>query len=404
MKIVQINAVYNISSTGRTTTELHNALLQKGHESYVLCSKTNKYGDMNVECISTEVDIKLHGLMSRLSGKQGYFSSCATRKIIKRLNEIKPDVVHLRNLHGNYINVPMILKYLAENNIATVVTLHDCWFFTGKCCYYTDDNCDKWQYGCGNCPALKKWNKSWLFDKSAEMLADKKHLFSNIEKLGVIGVSDWITNEAKQSILKDTKIVKRIYNWIDLQQFSPKDTMALRKDLNIENDFVVLGVSQYWSVEKGILKIIDVAKRMPECKFVLVGKMIESYDLPENVICIGLLSNADELAKYYSMADVLINPSVQETFGKTTAEAIASGTPVIGYNVTATPELIGVDCGIVLELDCETDEIVNAVKTIRSNGKKHYFENCINFAQNNFNKNNLIDEYIEVYKQLIDVE
>ena len=224
MKILQINAVNKISSTGRTSAEMCKYFNTHGDICAVAHSKGPSVDENNEYIIGNKVDVKIHGLMSRISGKQGYFSFKATRDLLKFMDKFNPDIVVLRNLHGNYINLPMLLKYLAEKNIVTVAVLHDCWFFTGKCCHYTLDGCYRWQKGCGNCPSLKKYNVSWFFDRTPEMLKDKKRLFGNIKNLAVVGVSDWLCGEAEKApVFKNAKVITRIYNWIDTDVFHPVD-------------------------------------------------------------------------------------------------------------------------------------------------------------------------------------
>lgn len=398
MRILQINAVYEYSSTGRTTTELHQYLQSQGHESFVAANNVPRT-EGNIIKIGNSFDRKLHSFLSHLTGKQGYYSYFATKKLLKQIARIKPDVAHLRVLHSNSINIPLLLDYLGKNNIPTVVTLHDCWFFTGHCCYFTDAKCDHWKSGCGNCPDLKNWNNSWFFDNTRSNIQDKKRLFGAINNLTIIGVSDWVTGFIKDSILKDSKIVKRIYNWIDLGRFKPTES-DVRKRLGLENEFVVLGVAQNWGVQKGIFDMKEVALRMPECKFLLVGNVPEQYyPLPENIVVAGVASSVQELVNYYSCADVFFNPSTRETFGKVTVEALSCGTPVVAYNLTATPELVNPSCGFIVEFkDYET--IISAIRTIKDKGKMHYSESCIAFATENFAKEKLMKDYMELYKEI----
>jgi len=400
MKVVQINAVYQFSSTGRNTQEMHLAFLKKGIESYVFCIN---YADAsnNIYKIGNVWDHKVHALCSRVLGKQGYYSEFSNRVLLTHLGRIKPDLVILGNLHANYVNLPMLLRYLADNDIVTLVVLHDCWFFTGHCCHYTEDKCYKWKTECNACPILHKYNKSLFFDRSKKIYNDKKMLFSQIKRLGVIGVSDWITNEAKQSLLKDAKVIHRIYNWIDLDVFQPQETAALREKLEITKEqFVILGVAQGWSNAKGFHIFLEIANRYPEIKVILVGSMADDRELPSNVLAIGSLSNVHQLAAYYSMADVFLNPSIQETFGKVSAEALACGTPVIASNATANPEIVG-DCGFVVH-DNDIQEICIAINRIRKKNKSFYADKCVRRAAKLFNRENNIEEYLQVYKEISD--
>lgn len=400
MKVVQVNAVYQYSSTGRTTKEMHLSLLERGIKSYVFCTNYEDRSN-NIYRIGNTRDYKIHALLSRLFGKQGYFSTSSTRKLLSVIDCIKPDVVILRNLHGNYINIPLLLQYLADNDIATIAVLHDCWFFTGHCCHYTEDGCYKWQEECHHCPILNKYNKSLFFDNSRKIFQDKKTLFSNIKRLAVVGVSEWTTNEAKRSLLGNAFIIKRIYNWIDLNTFKPIPADDLRKELCIEKEqFVVLGVAQGWSEAKGLSIFSSVAKKYPEIKVVLIGKMKEGQHLPLNVMSVGTLSDAHLLAKYYSMADVFINPSIQETFGKVSAEALACGTPVIANDATANPEIVG-DCGVVIHNN-DLNEIYNAITTIKNNGRDYYYERCIARTKSSFDKDKNLNEYIQLCHDLIE--
>lgn len=399
LKIVQINAVYNIGSTGRTTAEMHEALQKAGHESFVAYSQTNVNNAENTYHIGSPLDIKIHGFLSRLWGKQGYFSVNSTKKLLKFLDEINPDVVHLRNLHGNYINLPMLLKYLAKNDIATVITLHDFWFITGKCVHYINAKCDKWQSECGNCPNLNSGNPTWFFDKTKTMHKDKIKLFGNIPRLAITGVSQWVTDEAKKSPIAQNAITKGIYNWIDFNKFYPRDVDELKQEQGLQDDFVVLGVASGWGANKGLNSFISLAEQKKEYKFILVGYMPNGVKLPENIKAVGTTSSVDELAEYYSMADVFVTFSTAETFGKVSAEAMSCGTPVICHNATACPEILGENCGYSVDVN-DVKAVADAIDEVCRNGKAYYSDSCVNHARKSFDKDTLIGEYIKLYSEL----
>lgn len=400
MKIVQINTTYNEGSIGRTTAELHEKLISQGDSSFVFTS-TVEDKENHIYCVGNILDHKIHGFLSKLFGLQAYFSRIPTRQLLRRLSEIKPDVVHLRNLHANYINLPMLLRFLADNDIATVLTLHDCWFITGKCCYYTHVNCKRFISGCHDCPALKFDNKSWFFDTSKKVWQDKKQLFQSIPRLAVVGNSEWTTEQARQSYLQNSAILKRVYNWIDMEQFHERETNELRSNLNLgKDDFVILGVSQGWSNRKGLDVFLSLARELPHFKFVLVGSMSTAEILPSNILSVGKISSIRKLCEFYSLADVFINPSLQETFGKVSAEALCCGTPIIVNNATANPELVGEGCGYVINNN-NIDEYVSCINIIANIGKSSYSRNCIAFAKENFDKETNIKAYINIYQKLI---
>ena len=400
MKIVQINAVYEYSSTGRTTMEMHEFLQSQGEESYVFCSN-KQMPEMNVFQVGNKLDYRLHSLMSRLTDSQGLHSKSSTEQLLKQLETIQPDIVILRNLHANYIHYPSLLTYLAKNDIATVVVLHDVWTFTGHCCYYTEDNCNKWLTGCSHCPALGKYNKSWLIDNSAANYKRKLDLFRAIPRLAVIGVSKWVADEAKKSpIFSNAKRIDYIYNWIDLNKFRPVDGTPIREKLGIGDRFTIVSCAQGWSEVKGLFTIFDVANQMPEERFVLVGSMAYDGELPKNVISVGATASVSELAQYYSTADALLVCSIQETFGKVSAEALACGTPVIANHSTANPEIAGKDCGLSFENN-NVAEIVAAIRRLIAVGKSSYKDKCLRRAEEEFNFELQMAKYLELFEDMI---
>jgi glycosyltransferase involved in cell wall biosynthesis len=399
MRVLQINAVSGIRSTGRTCVEIADYLNENGDEGYIAYSDGLPY--VKGYKIGSTVEKKLHGLLSRIFGTQAYFSKNGTRKLIKYIKNLKPDVVHLRNLHSNYINLKTLLAYLAQNDIPTVLTLHDCWFYTGKCCHYTIENCFKWQSECFDCPRIHYDNPSWFLDRTKKMYRDKKEWFGRIPRLAVVGVSDWITNEAKKSFLASATIVTRIYNWIDLDVFKPVNNDNLRHNLGLENKFIILGVASGWSNAKGLDTFVELAEMIPQdMTIILVGAMKVNMRLPVNIIHIQETHNVDQLVEYYSMADVLVNLSPEESFGKVTIEALACGTPAIVINSTANPELVGEGCGFIVEQD-DINKVIEHIKDIRKRGKSSYKQQCIVYARDNFGINDRLQDYMKLYKQLI---
>lgn len=400
MKVLQINAVSRIRSTGRIVSEIVDVLNQTGNKGVIACS--SRKSTNNEIKIGNKIDTKIHSLLSRIFGTQAYFSKRATKRLLNSVSKLNPDVVHLHNLHSNYINLKLLLNYLAKNDIPTVITLHDCWFYTGKCTYYTVYNCYKWQTECGGCPRLKKDNPSWIFDRTQKMRQDKMKWFSAIPRLAVVGVSDWITNEARKSFLSSAKIITRIYNWIDLETFKPSDQTSLNKKLSLKDKFIILGVASGWSNAKGLDKFIELAGKVSsDTTIVLVGGMNGNINLPANVIHINETHDTTELAQYYSLADVYLHLSLEETFGKTIAEAMACGTPAVVFDSTACAEVVGKDCGIVVSPN-DMEAVYKAVLEIKSSGKGKYSDKCIKRATENFNMDDNIKQTINLYHEIVE--
>lgn len=400
MKVLQINAVCGVGSTGRICQELSDSLIEEGHESLILFG--NGQSDyFHAKKIASKIGVKIHGVLSRLTGKNATFSPISTGKAIKEIKRFQPSIVHLHNLHGNYINLKRLLKYLSKNDIATVITLHDCWFFTGKCTHYTSVRCYKWQKGCKKCPKLKADIPSWFFDRTPKMWKEKKQFFSAIPRLAVVGVSDWITVEAQNCFLKDAKIIQRIYNWIDLSVFYPR-TEDIRDKYGIPKDkFLVLCIGAGWT--KGTAKYEDLLRLSStlgdDTQIVLAGNIPEGENLPSNITAIGYVRSTEELAKLYSQADVYVHLSREDTFGKVIAEALACGTPAIVYNATACPELIGEGCGYVVKTG-NIEEVENCIDKVRELGKLQFSDKCTHFVKENFEKEQLIKATIELYDRL----
>ncbi len=405
MRVLQINVVEGILSTGRTVTEFDRFLAAHNIDSYIACSLTA--GDTGSFEIGTPAEKKYHGLLSRVTGKQGWFSKKGTRALLAYMDKVRPDVVILRVLHGNFIHFPMLMQYLAEKKIATVVCLHDCWFFTGKCCYYSQTGCNRWQTGCGNCPRVHLDNVSWFFDRTALLWREKKRLFDSIDRLGVVGVSDWIADEAKKSpFFENAKEIESIYNGIDFERFhyDASGAAALREKYALGGKEILLGVSSGWSARKGLTDLTALSRMVDDTQqIVCIGEMPPAYTVPSNVLHIPKTDNVHTLVAWYSAADVFINLSKEETFGKVSAEAISCGTPVVCYNTTANPEIVGDGCGAVC-LEENIESYFTCVQQVLGNGRDAYAVACMIFAHTHFDKEKNYGKLLSFLKRLLENE
>lgn len=403
MKILQINAVYKFKSTGRTCFELHNYLEKTGIECVTVYGE-DKADFKDALYLGNLFDHKIHALLSRITGKIGYYSYFPTRWLLNYIQVYKPDVVHLRNLHSNYINIPILLKYLSDNDIPTVVNLHDCFWFTGQCCHYTLNKCYKWKRICDDCKYLGDWNKVWFFDRTKKMQSDKRKYFSAMKKIAVIGVSQWVTKAAMQSnIFKNVSNISCIYNWVDLNTFKPNSS-NVKAIHHVEEKFMILCVSSVFDVAKGLDEMFQVAKRLPEdCVMVLVGNLDKNISrvFPNNMIIVNEIYDVKMLAAYYSAADVFLQLSKEETGSKVMMEAISCGTPIVVYNSTCGAEYCEGGCGHYVNNIGDIDEIISKILLIRESGKKKYSENCIIKAKECFNQNINCDKIIKIYEDLV---
>lgn len=401
MRIVQINAVYGLASTGRIVKGIEEAARESGAECIAAYSQGSA-DDEKAFRFGSRWEQKIHGLLSRLTGLQGYFSHFDTRRLLKKLDVLKPDVVHLHNLHSNNINLKMLLGYLAEKDIATVLTLHDCWFFTGKCCYFTMAGCERWKTGCGHCPNLKLDNKSYFLDRSRKMLYDKKEWFGKLSQLVVVGVSNWVTNLARESlILSHAAMHRTIHNGINLNVFYPRKT-DLKRRLGLDGKFVALGLAMGMSRRKGYYDFVKLAEILPEnIRLVLAGLTAEQIkSLPEGVIGIERTHDANRLAEIYSMADVFLNPSYEDTFGLVNAESLACGTPVITYRTGGCTEIVDETCGQVVE--CGGVEQMNAAICGMKKHQPFTKEACTARARR-FDQRERYQDYVKLYQEMAGV-
>ncbi|MBQ6980260.1 MAG: glycosyltransferase [Clostridia bacterium] len=400
MRILQINVVYNEKSTGRTCFEVEKYLNAHGDECYTAYGVGDKSSSKYAYRLENKFGYCIHNIFSKLTGLEGYFSLFSTLRLIKYIKKIKPDVIHLRNLHGHFVNLPMLFKYLGKTQTPVVINLHDCWIFTGKCTYPTRTGCDRWKTRCNRCPAKKEYPESHTFDFSKKMFSDKKKLIERLNVKAVIGVSDWVADLAKQSFLNKFKIL-RLYNWVNRDVFKPYDKKSvlpvLSKYCVDKNKFTVICVAAAWAEDsQKNNEIIDFAEKVGDCQVVVIGRNSQSVK-GDNVVYIDFISDIKELAKLYSFADVYVHFSVADTFGKVIAEAMACGTPAVVYDVSACAELVKDGCGEKVEPH-NTDGLIAAVRKIKSVGKEFYSSACLKRVEEDFDYNKNMAKLRKIYQ------
>ena len=401
MRILQINPIAGHSSTGRAVSELDRYFNEHGHESYVACS--SGYDVKNMYVIGSKTDRLRHALLTRVTGYEASFSNRATKDLIKFIEKIKPDVVKIGIIHSNYLNFFLLIEYLSMSDIPTVLVLDDCWYYTGKCMHYTKNACFRWKDSCGHCPHLENGLKTWFFDRTEKLLKEKKKHIEMIPRLAVVGVSDWITNEARDSILKNAQSISRIYNWIDMKVFYPREnTEVVVNKYQLHKNFTILGVASKWVDGKGLKQFCRLSEEKEKnISVVIVGTVSSNVQLPDSLVHIPETRDMDELAQIYSYADVFVTFSEEETFGKVSAEALACGTPVICYDSTASPEIVGHDqCGKVVTTG-DFEAVVYAIEEVREKGKDFYTDACVRRAREMFSLEKSAQEYLNVFSRLI---
>lgn len=397
--LLQINVTANWGSTGRIAEDIGLLAMAQGWESHIAYGRYVNESKSQLFRIGTKKDIYTHLLQTRLFDRHGLASKHATRQLIAYIKNIKPDIIHLHNIHGYYLNYPILFDYLSQIEIPIVWTLHDCWAFTGHCAYYDLAKCRRWKTGCYDCPQKDSFPSSLLLDRSQRNFQDKKRLFTSLKNLTLVSVSKWLEGEVAHSFLKDFPI-ETIYNGIDLEVFKPS---AKRKGaLGLGDKFVILGVASYWEPRKGLVDFVHLRELLPETYvIVLIGlNKTQIKQLPQGVIGISRTNNVQELVDYYSFADVYVNTSVEETFGMTTIESLACGTPVIVYDATACPEAVSPDCGFVVHSH-DIVQLSKVILQICNSRKKISPSVCRNWAATHFNKQMSYEKYISLYQKLI---
>lgn len=397
-RIVQINACYGYGSTGVIVKDLHDMCVKDGMECVVAYSQSNIIVEDGYK-MGNFISNKLHAVFARISGKQGYFSMLSTLKFLLFLEYYKPDIIHLHNLHGCYINVPLLLKYVSKRRIPVVVTLHDCWFYTGGCSHYTSACCDKWLKACGNCPRRYDETSAYLWDSSSRMLTDRKRLFGDIRKLACVGVSKWIAEEAHKTVFKDA-ICMTIYNGVDTNFFHPVES-DFREKYNLKNKKIILAPANKWFSDINQDTFNYFATHLSEemC-MVFIGIGCDEKRLTDKMINIGFVSSREELRDIYSTADVMVNCTREESLSLLNIEIQACGTPVITYSNTGVKETVDGKCGFAVD-NGSPMAMWDAMSEVLSKDKEYFKEKCISWINLTFEKNYNYLKYLELYRNLI---
>lgn len=393
MKVLQINSVCGYGSTGRITTDIYKILKEQGHECLIAYGRGNAPKGINSIKIGTNFDNYIHAIKTRLLDRHGFASIKATKEFIKKAKEYDPDVIHLHNIHGYYINIELLFNYLKEANKPVIWTLHDCWAFTGHCTHFDYVNCDKWKILCNECQQISQYPKS-IKDNSKNNYMLKKKIFTSLSNLVLVTPSRWLANLVKKSYLSKYNVAV-INNGIDLNVFKPLSG-NFRIKYNLQDKFIILGVASILGERKGLNYFFELAKKLDSSyQIIIVGiPSKEIRKLPVNVIGIERTNDIDELKEIYTAADVFVNPTLEEVFGMVNLEALACGTPVITFNTGGSVECIDENCGIVVE----KGNINGLIKSILKL-KEHHFDsnNCIERAKA-YDENSKYYDYIRIYE------
>ncbi len=411
-RIVQINSTANWGSTGHIAESIGKMAIADGWESTIAYGRYRNESDSNLIRIGSDLDITLHGLSSRLFDSHGLGSRNATKKFVAELERLQPDVIHLHNIHGYFLNYPLLFDFLKRWGGPVVWTLHDCWSFTGHCAHFEAIGCERWTEGCHACPQEKEYPSSLFADRSTKNFRDKRESFLGCPNLTLVPVSDWLGRMVKASFLKDYPLTV-IKNGIDLSVFKPSNTIVKPLGSNVTpnpDDTTpagdnngrkqLLGVASAWTPHKGLEEFVKLRRKLPdEYDITLVGlttKQIEK--LPGGIKGIARTESVEELVDLYSRSDLLVNPTFEDTFPTVNLEALACGTPVLTYRTGGSPEAIDELTGRIVDkgdIDALAETAIRLCTVERLAGAY-----CRARAERLFDSRRTFREYLELYRRV----
>lgn len=400
-KVVQINTVCN-GSTGQIMHDIQQAAEQEGYDTISFVGRRKVYTDLKCEKFGNAVSFWMHVIVNTLLDAQGSASYVTTRRLIKRLHEENPDIIHLHNLHGYYLNLSLLFRYLQEEYKGKIYwTFHDCWPFTGHCPYFVMAQCDRWKSGCHDCPQKKQYPVSLGLDASARNYRRKSKLFTSPEKLVIITPSQWMKGLIEESFFEG-KRVEVVPNGIDHVVFYPrKDKAQIRRVLQKyrigEQKKILLGVASIWEKRKGLELFVALAGKLSQDYVIVLAGLTKKQirKMPENVIGIERTENREELAVLYSAAHIFLNPSIEESFSMVTVEAMACGAPVIALDTSAVKELVDEECGIVID-DNRPEAYLEAIALIE---KRNLSKERIARKAERYSKERMVESVLRLYAE-----
>lgn len=401
MKILEINVTCGNGSTGRICTDIAFLAKQKGHECKVA------YGRKTVLDQHKEYAVQIGGkygtyadaLKSRIFDNAGFNSKRATKKFIKWVEEYDPDIIHLHNLHGYYINVKLLFDYIKKAGKPVIWTLHDCWSFTGHCAHFDQVGCSQWENGgCKKCIQKKEYPASSVLGRSQKNFIEKKNAFLGVKNMHIVTPSEWLGNLVRRSYLKDYP-VHVINNGINLSVFKPTES-DFRSRYGIENKTVVLAVASVWTEKKGFSDFVELSKRLDDrfaCVMVGVSEA-QKASLPPSVIAIERTNSVQELAEIYSSSDIFVNLTYEDTYPTVNLEAVACGTPVITYPTGGSVEIAESFGGFVSEKR-DVGEIAEIITSKFDEPKKK--ETVSSDSLKKLDEKERYSEYLELFEAIL---
>lgn len=398
-KLLQINPVIKENtSTGKIMRTLGELAQAAGWESYVAYSRARDGvppHSSRLVPVGNKADLLLHWVATRLFDAHGLASRLATRRFVARLREMNPDVIHIHNIHGYFLNYKILSRALAQMGKPVVWTVHDCWLYTGHCYHYASAGCERWKTGCHHCPQKKAFPASWLLDRSRRNWEDKKKAFCSIPGLTLVTVSRWMKGEIARSFLGGVRC-EVIHNGINLDTFRPSPSA----ETALAYGTYYLAVASIWLPEKGLQDLEKLSSVLDaDERLVVVGKRPSGHRFPRNVVCLERTADAAALAALYTEAVALVNPTWQDNYPTVNMEAIACGTPVVSYRTGGSPESITPQTGRVVEQG-DVEGLAEALHAIRKQGKTHYTEACRSYALAHFRAQDRFNDYIQLYESL----
>ena len=404
-KLLHINPVLRTStSTGRIIQEIGTVAMASGWDNYIAYSK-GRDGIMpspsKLIPIGSKLSVALHGLVTRFLDMHGLGSVLATKKFVKEIDRLKPDVIHIHNIHGYFLNYKVLFNYLSKTDIPVVWTVHDCWLYTGHCYHYASVGCETWKIHCENCPQKRAFPSSVWLDRSYQNFEDKRKAFTSLKNFTVVTVSEWMKGEMSHSFLKDCNF-QVIHNGIDLGVFDVQpDDKAVREKYGLGDKKVILGLASIWSKEKGWDDFVKMSQMLNEDEVIVMVGVTEKQQeqLPKGVVGIRRTENVRQLAELYSAATAFVNPTWQDNYPTVNLEAIACGTPVVTYRTGGSVEAVAEETGYVVEQG-DVAGLLKAVREIKNKGKEQYTAKCRAYALANFRKEECYADYLKLYEDL----